>query len=216
MNETLKAEFDWRVRVFDSLSFPTLIMKPDKTIISANRIFLEKYGVTMDQVLNKTCHQVFYGADFCPEISCPLSRVLLDKRGHVITRRVFTRTEKQLWEDRVFSPILDEAGEIAYIMESVRDITRLKTLEKSLKETKEFLEKLIQSSPVAIVAADRYPALAAIVRAARIQPAPDFAQALIQTAMPCGVGACEVCRIPTRAGEKHVCADGPVFDILTL
>ncbi len=65
-------------------------------------------------------------------------------------------------------------------------------------------------------APDRYPALAAIVRAARIQPAPDFAQALIQTAMPCGVGACEVCRIPTRAGEKHVCADGPVFDILTL
>lgn len=156
MNETLKAEFDWRVRVFDSLSFPTLIMKPDKTIMSANRIFLEKYGVTMDQVVNKTCHQVFHGTDYCPEISCPLARVLSDKSGHVMTRRVFTRTEKQLWEDRVFSPILDEAGEIAYIMESVRDITRLKTLEKSLKETKEFLEKLIQSSPVAIVAADRY------------------------------------------------------------
>ncbi|HOU14435.1 MAG TPA: hypothetical protein PKZ84_15110 [Anaerolineae bacterium] len=62
-------------------------------------------------------------------------------------------------------------------------------------------------------APDRYAALAGIVRAARIQPAPDFAQALVQTAMPCGVGACEVCRISTRAGEKHACIEGPVFDM---
>src|SRR5690606_2294466 len=95
-------------------------------------------------------------ADRCPESSCPFTRVLQEKMGHSITRRTFTATYKQLWEDRVFSPILNDAGEIAYIMESVRDITRLKTLEKSLRETKEFLEKLIQSSPMAIVAADRY------------------------------------------------------------
>ncbi len=62
----------------------------------------------------------------------------------------------------------------------------------------------------------RYPALAAMVRAVRLRPAPDFAQALIQTTLPCGVGACEVCRMPTRTGEKHVCVDGPVFDLLTL
>ncbi len=156
MNDPLPAEMDWRVRVFDSLSFPTLIMTPDKKIQSANRIFLQKYGMTMDQVVNKNCYQVFYNADCCPETNCPLSRVLMEKKGHTITRRIFTRTHKQMWEDRVFSPILDESGEIAYIMESVRDITRLKTLEKALKETKEFLEKLIQSSPMAIVAADRY------------------------------------------------------------
>ena len=63
---------------------------------------------------------------------------------------------------------------------------------------------------------DRYPALAAIVRAARIQPTADFAQALVQVPMPCGVGACEVCRINTRTGEKHACIDGPVFDMMSL
>lgn len=63
---------------------------------------------------------------------------------------------------------------------------------------------------------ERYPALAAIVRAARLHPAPDFAQALVQTVMPCGVGACEICRIPTRFGEKHACTEGPVFDLLSL
>ena len=38
-------------------------------------------------------------------------------------------TGKQIWEDRVFSPILDENGNVDCIMESVRDITRLKNLE---------------------------------------------------------------------------------------
>ena len=63
---------------------------------------------------------------------------------------------------------------------------------------------------------DRYPAIAPLVRAARIQPLPDFAQALVQTAMPCGVGACDVCRVPTSGGEQHACTAGPVFDLLTL
>ena len=152
----LQDDLDWRVRVFDSLSFPTLILRPDKTIVSANRIFLEKYRLSMEEVLKKTCYQVFYGTNACPESNCPFNKVLLEKKGHTITRRTFTRTQKQLWEDRVFSPILDEDGQIAYVMESVRDITRLKSLEKALKETKEFLEKLIQSSPMAIVVADLY------------------------------------------------------------
>ena len=60
----------------------------------------------------------------------------------------------------------------------------------------------------------RYPALAAQMRAARLHPAPDFAQALVQVAMPCGVGACEICRVQTQRGEQHACTHGPVFDIL--
>jgi len=63
---------------------------------------------------------------------------------------------------------------------------------------------------------DRYPALASLVRQVRIQPAPDFAQALVRVEMPCGVGVCEVCRIATRHGEKCACTDGPVFDLLEL
>jgi len=65
-------------------------------------------------------------------------------------------------------------------------------------------------------ALERYPVLAGKVEAARLHPAPHFAQALVQVPMPCGVGACEICRIETRQGEHHVCTEGPVFDLLTL
>jgi len=60
----------------------------------------------------------------------------------------------------------------------------------------------------------RYPALASLVRRARLNPAPDFAQAWVRAPLPCGVGVCEICRIPTPRGERRVCVEGPVFDLL--
>ncbi len=59
-----------------------------------------------------------------------------------------------------------------------------------------------------------YPGLARMVKEVRLQPVPDFAQALVRVPMPCGVGVCDVCRIATRHGEARVCVDGPVLDLL--
>jgi PAS domain S-box-containing protein len=156
MNEKILQEIDWRVRVFDSLSFPTLIMTPDKSILMANQIFLEQRGLKAEQIVGRKCHEIFYGDKTCPNEVCPLKRVIKEKKGQSMLRRTHSRTGKQFWEDRVFSPILDENGNVDYIMESVRDVTRLKNLEITLKEAEAFLEKIIHSSPVAIVAADRY------------------------------------------------------------
>ncbi|MBI5896894.1 MAG: PAS domain-containing protein, partial [Desulfobacterales bacterium] len=58
MNERLFEELDWRLRVFDSLSFPTLILKPDKVILTANQVFLQRYGVALEQIVGKHCHEV--------------------------------------------------------------------------------------------------------------------------------------------------------------
>jgi dihydroorotate dehydrogenase electron transfer subunit len=63
----------------------------------------------------------------------------------------------------------------------------------------------------------RYPALAGIIRQVRLYPQSHFAQALVQVPMPCGVGACEICRVrphATSRREYHACTDGPVFDLL--
>ncbi len=156
MNDRVLEELDWRLRVFDSLSFPTLILKSDKVILTANQVFLERHGVELEQIVGKRCSEVFYGSHTCPNKTCFFHKVLKEKIGSSVVRRHTTRTGKQLYEDRVFSPILDDDGQVAYVMESVRDVTRQKNLELALKETEAFLEKVIQGSPIAIVAADRY------------------------------------------------------------
>ena len=60
----------------------------------------------------------------------------------------------------------------------------------------------------------RYPSLARLVKAVRLAPFSDFAQALVRVPMPCGVGVCDVCRVAVRQGEARACVDGPVFDLL--
>jgi len=155
MNEKAPEVEDWRFRVFDSLSFPTLILRPDKVIVTANERFFDKSGVRPEDIVGKTCHEIFYNSkEPCSADLCPLPGVLANGEGHSILREVTRSNGEKIWEDRVFSPIQDDAGNIIYIMESLRDVTRVKTLERTLEETREFLEKVIQSSASAIVAAD--------------------------------------------------------------
>ena len=156
MNEKATEAEDWRLRVFDSLSFPTLILRPDKTIVTANQKLLDRFGVQMKDIIGKTCHEIFYSSKTpCSSTVCPLPKVLATREGHSILRQINQTNREEGWEDRVFSPILDDQENVIYVMESLRDVTRIKTLEKALEETKEFLEKVIQSSASAIVAADR-------------------------------------------------------------
>lgn len=146
---------DWRIRVFDSLSFPTLILKPDMTIVDANRVFFRKYG-TIDQIVGKTCHEIFFNSKRpCQTEKCPFSKVLADRKGHSKLNRIINKQGEESWEERVFSPILDDDGGVAYIMESIRDITQIKNLERRLTGIQEFLVSVVQSSASAILAADR-------------------------------------------------------------
>lgn len=153
--EHKNSESDWKGRVFNSLSFPTLILRPDLTIVEANEVFLEKYHVSRERVVGKRCYEIFYGYEEpCAASVCPVTKVMATRKGQSILKRVITEDKELRWEDRVFSPILDDDGEVLYILESVRDITRLKVMEQEVKVAQEFVEKLIESSASAIVATD--------------------------------------------------------------
>ncbi len=153
--EKCLGQADWRVRVFDSLSFPTLILQPDKVIVCANQVFFQTYK-NHHQIIGKKCHDIFFSREKgCPIEQCPLERVVKEKRSTSILRRMINTKGEERWQDRVFSAILNDNGDVMYIMESVRDVTVTKTLEKELEATKKFFENVVQSSPRAILAADR-------------------------------------------------------------
>ncbi len=40
-----------------------------------------------------------------------------------------------------------------------------------------------------------------------------FAQVWIDHSLGCGIGACQTCIMPTRRGGRHVCIDGPFYDL---
>lgn len=151
---------DWRIRVFDSLSFPTLILDTEHRIVAANRKFLERKHIPEEmQIVGKTCRDIFrngHDPDLpCLRNDCPLAQTITQKTGHSLLRQIRQEDGRTRWEDRVFSPILDDRGEVSFVIESIRDVTKTKQLEIMFQGISEFMDRVIQSSPSPIVAADR-------------------------------------------------------------
>lgn len=135
-NFTLPDESEWRMRVFDSLSFPTLILTPDHIIIAVNQKLIETYGIRREELIGKTCRDFFRRQEGnedlpCEHQACPLVEVIKTGKASSMLRRVQHSDGGEHWEDRVFSPILDDEGEVLYIIESIRDVTRSKELKKT-------------------------------------------------------------------------------------
>lgn len=152
----LNEDNGWRGKVFESLSLPALILKPNRVVINVNKIFLKEFGISKNEIIGHTCHEFFYQSkDPCPYETCPLPKVLAEREGQTILRRVKIPGRKEKWEDRIFSPILDDAGEVRYIIEKIRDVTHVKSLERELTGIKIFMEKFVESSISGIIAADR-------------------------------------------------------------
>ena len=61
------------------------------------------------------------------------------------------------------------------------------------------------------------PPLLDILRRRLLRLRKGFAQALVLPGLlPCGVGACDLCTLPTRDGYRRLCRDGLVFELLSL
>jgi len=147
--------FRWREILFESLSFPTLILTPDMTIVAANKTFFNKYGHREKELIGKKCNQILCRSEeLCPDSSCPIARVLTEKKGASEIKKVTGVDSSEVYEDRVCSPIFGDNGEVSYVMLSLRDVTRTKLLEMELRKTNDFLENIIASSVSAIIVAD--------------------------------------------------------------
>ena len=149
--DILADETYWRMRIFDSLSYPSVIISPDKTLMGANKKFYETLNLSFKEIFGKKCYDTFLDKNTpCNSNRCAISKVIKNKKSHSFILKHHYR-----WEERVFSPIFDENNEVVYIIASIRDITRTKSLEGQLHGVKEFISRVIHSSASAIVAADR-------------------------------------------------------------
>ncbi|MDP3480970.1 MAG: PAS domain S-box protein [Desulfoprunum sp.] len=159
--EIVDKEIDWRLRVFDSMSYPTVILLPDKTIVAVNKRYLEKVGVEESRIIGRSCKEIkqeYYPDQKFPcnnNSECPLAKAVKYRTGQSVLLKHTDLHGEEGWEERVYSPILGGDGEVDYIIESIRDITRIKNLEKMYSGVRELIDRVVQSSVSAIIAADR-------------------------------------------------------------
>ena len=97
-------EIDWRLRVFDSLSYPTVILQPDRTIIAVNRRYLEKVGVEEEAIIGRSCRDVnlaYYPGQNFPcanNEECPLKRAIRTRSGQSVLLKCHDVYGEECWE----------------------------------------------------------------------------------------------------------------------
>ncbi len=148
-------ELEVHARVFQDHPIPTLILGCDMVVRAANQAFLARYAVPSQKVVGRRCYQVFHQIDEpCPRQRCRFPEALAGQRGHFNLHEYQDRHGQRIVEEVHMAPLTGPDGEVRAVIESIRDITETKRLESSLKESNEFLNRLLDSLVGVVVAAD--------------------------------------------------------------
>ncbi|MCQ5364875.1 methyl-accepting chemotaxis protein [Anoxybacillus salavatliensis] len=112
-------------RVFESMchSFAMILFRPDTTVLWANDVFLQAMGYTEQQLLGLSHRQ------FClPEYANSYEYTqfwnrLKNKQPFYGTVQRVTRHGKHIWLEALYTPVLDEQGQLQAVFKIATDVT---------------------------------------------------------------------------------------------
>ena len=118
--------------ILDSLWMQLLVVDPDKRVIMVNKHFLDTKGCTEAETLGRH-YQTVSPWKTDETAVCPVSAVLNSRKPLTVVERLDTGAEPK-WFERHLAPILDNDGQVSFVVEAVRDITDQKLLEQEKLE----------------------------------------------------------------------------------
>lgn len=118
--------------IMDSLWMQILVLSPDRHVVMANRMFLETQGLTEGEALGRSYDMVSPWS--APDgAGSALDQVFASGAPLAVLDQLDTG-DGQSWYERHLTPIIDDQGEVEFVIEAVRDITDQKLLEQERME----------------------------------------------------------------------------------
>lgn len=135
---------------FKSMPCFLTVQDRDFRIINANDRFVKNFG----EYEGRYCYQVYKGRpEKCED--CPVERTFLDGEVHRSEEQVKTIDGRDVWVIVFSTPIRDENGEITSVMEMSADVTKIKLLQKQLRESQDRYRLLFEEVPCYISMQDK-------------------------------------------------------------
>jgi len=152
--------------IIEFLPDATFVIDQDRKVISWNLAMEEMTGVCKEDIVGKGDYaygEPFYGFKrpilidliFSSDREVEHCYSRIRRKGHTIFAESFAPClyegkDASLWGTA--SPLFDGEGNVVGAIESIRDITELRQAEKELRETRDYLDKLLQfaSAPIAV------------------------------------------------------------------
>ena len=133
--------------LIDSIGDPTIVVDISNfEILLANKAARSFNNDQHPVEKSLHCYQLNHQRDSpceTPDEPCPLEKVIATKAPQRVMHIHHDREGNESFVDIVVTPIFDKNGEVIQIIESSRDITKAKLTEKTLRETSDYLNKLI-------------------------------------------------------------------------
>lgn len=127
--------------IFEAIGHPTIILKPDHTVVSANRAALKALYRPLDEVIGHRCFELFHRSGAPPE-ACPCEKL---RKSHLL--EIEDMEVEAL--DGIYlvscTPVFDEQGELTHIIHIMTDITKRTRAEKALAENLDRVERIFDS-----------------------------------------------------------------------
>jgi PAS domain S-box-containing protein len=103
-----------------------LVVDKELHLVLANRVFLTAMGKEENEILGADYHTLWQGHD-CKGGSCPVEQVLATGQTASHEHQLI-KDDGRHWVERTASPMLDDKGQIEYVIEVIRDITAKRQL----------------------------------------------------------------------------------------
>jgi PAS domain S-box-containing protein len=133
------------------------IVSLDRKILWANEAILRTSGYKMGEVVGNYCYKVTHKeANPCqfPDHVCPIEEVRQKGRPITLTHTHFDAEGNRFVVDVSAYPVRDKNGEVVQFVHISKDITQRKQTEERLRETKNYLENLLDYANVPIIVWD--------------------------------------------------------------
>lgn len=124
-----RSKEEWE-KTFDALSDIVTIQDRDMRIIRANKAAYTMFNLQFKDVIGRKCFDIFQGFDE-PCKMCPVVATAGDCRIH---NGLIHNVKLDKTFDVRSSPIFDEAGELKWLVQIGRDVTREDSLERQLQQ----------------------------------------------------------------------------------
>jgi len=136
--ELVKSERE-KSAIFATISEHVLELRPDLTVVWANRAAMEALGGKENEVIGRKCYELWFGRKQ-PCSVCPL--IAASQSGH--PERAESVTPDGRWWHMSAYPLKNEKGETTLIIEVSLDITDRKKAEEAIKQSLQEKEILLK------------------------------------------------------------------------
>jgi len=137
----LKKRTEMLEGMLDGVQDVIAFQKPDHTIIRYNRVGYEMLGMSPEEVRGNKCYELLGRGEECEE--CATKGALKSKSIETVEKY---QPELGRYLKATSNPILDENGEVSFIIEQLQDITEQKETEKELRKSEREKSLILDSA----------------------------------------------------------------------